>query len=136
MESVFIDTDICLDLLTERKPFYDPAAQLFSLADRKKLALYVSSLSFSNIHYILRQEYSGTESRRILSRFKSLVGVLTVDDKTIELALQSTFKDFEDAIQYYAAIGNSLQLIITRNLRDYKQATIPVMTPESFLKTL
>lgn len=135
-ESVFVDTDVCLDLLTERKPFHLPAAQLFSLADRRKLSLLVSSLSFSNIHYILRQEHSGAESRRILSRFKSLVVVLAVDDKIVELALQSTFKDFEDAIQYYTALGNSIQSIITRNLRDYKQSSIPVMTPESFLKTV
>jgi predicted nucleic acid-binding protein len=135
MERVFLDTDVCLDLLTERATFYRAAAQLFSIADRKELSIGVSSLSFSNIHYILRQEYSATESRRILSRFKSLVEVLSVDEKIVELALQSTFKDFEDALQYYTAIGNSMPLIVTRNLRDYKQSAIPVLTPESYLKS-
>ena len=136
MELVFIDTDVCLDVLTERQPFYQAAAQLFSLVDRKKIIAGVSSLSFSNIHYILRQEHSAAESRRILSRFKSLVEVLAVDDKIVELALQSTFKDFEDALQYFTAIEYSSGIIITRNLKDYKQAAIPVMTAESFLKTL
>jgi predicted nucleic acid-binding protein len=135
-ESVFADTDICLDLLTGRQPHYTGAARLFTLADQKKIEVFVSSLSFSNIHYILRQEYSIVESRKILTRFKVLTTVLAVNDKIIELALQSDFKDFEDGIQYYTAIENKLRLIITRNLKDYKSAQIPVMTTDEYLKSV
>jgi predicted nucleic acid-binding protein len=135
-ESVFADTDICLDLLTGREPFYNPAAKLFTLADQKQVNIFVSALSFSNIHYILRHEYSSGEARKILTRFKVLARVLAVNEKIIELALQSDFKDFDDAIQYYTALENNLKVIITRNLKDYKTAKIPVMSPNDFLKTL
>jgi predicted nucleic acid-binding protein len=133
MDKVFIDTDIALDLLSERKPHYLPAAQLFTLADQGRLSIYVSSLSFSNLHYLLSRLYSQAESRRILSTFKILVKVLAVDDKIIDLSLNSPFKDFEDAIQYYTAAENQIGILLTRNLKDYKAAQITVMTAEDYL---
>ena len=69
-------------------------------------------------------------------KFKTLVTVNEVNDKTIELALASDFKDFEDGIQYFTAIENGIQLLLTRNLKDYKSADIPVMTAEDFIKQL
>lgn len=133
MDKVFIDTDIALDLLSQRTPYYLPAAQLFTLADQGKLSIYVSSLSFGNLHYLLSRLYSQAESRRILSTFKILVKVLAVDDKIIDLSLNSPFKDFEDAIQYYTATENQVGILLTRNLKDYKAAQITVMTAEDYL---
>ncbi len=135
-EKIFVDTDICLDLLLQRQPYYKSAAQLFTFVDKKKIEAYVSSLSFSHIHYILRHDYSVNESRKVLSRFKVLTNVLAVDDKVIELALQSDFKDFEDGIQYYTAIENNIKVLLTRKLKDYRTATIPIMTTEEYLKSL
>jgi predicted nucleic acid-binding protein len=134
MDKVFIDTDIALDLLSQRKPYYDAAARLFTLSDKGKLAVYISSLSFSNLNYLLSKQYSAAESRRILNSFKVLVRVLAVDDKIIELALSSKFADFEDAIQYFTAIENGINMLITRNLKDYAKAKIAVLTAETYLK--
>jgi predicted nucleic acid-binding protein len=133
MNRVFIDTDIALDLLSQRKPHYLPAAQLFTRADQGELSICVSSLSFSNLHYLLSRMYSQSQSRRILSTFKILVSVLSVDDKIIDLSLNSPFKDFEDAIQYYTAVENQVGILLTRNLKDYKAAQITVMTAEDYL---
>lgn len=134
MEKVFIDTDIILDVLAKREPHFKFAAHLLSLADKGKIKLGVSSLTFSNLNYMLTKQFGATDTRKVLVRFKTLVQVTTVDDKTIELALGSNFKDFEDAIQYYSAINNGYKTLLTRNLKDYKPAKIPVMTAESFLK--
>ena len=133
MVKVFVDTDICIDLLSGRKPFNKAAELLFSQADTGKIKIYVSSLSFSNIDYVLLSQYSATHSRQIIAKFKTLVQVLAVDSKTIDLAIASDFKDFEDAIQYSCALEHNLTTIITRNLKDYKKATIKVLTPETFL---
>ena len=133
MEKVFVDTDIALDLLAERAAHYLSAAQLFTLADLGKLSIHVSSLSFSNLHYLLSRLYSQTESRRLLSTFKILVRVLAADDKIIDLSLNSSFKDFENAIQYYTATENRIGVLLTRNLKDYKTAQITVMTAEDYL---
>ena len=133
MVKVFVDTDVCIDLLSGRMPFNKAAELLFSLADTKKIEIYVSSLSFSNIDYILLSQYSTTHSRQIIAKFKTLVQVLAVNSKTIDLAIASDFNDFEDAIQYSCAIEHNLTTIITRNLKDYKKATIKVLTPETYL---
>lgn len=134
MEKVFIDTDIALDLLTQREPHYQYAAMLFTMADKKKLRLYISSLSFSNLNYILTREVGAKEARKILLDFKVLVQILSVDDKIIHLALNSAFNDLEDAIQHFTAIEHGLSLIITRNIKDYRKSAIPVSTAEAFIK--
>jgi predicted nucleic acid-binding protein len=134
MEKIFADTDIILDLLSNREPFYTHAAYLFSEADKGKTQLYVSSLSFSNLNYILSRQYSSDQARKKLLKFKTLVTVLAVTDKVVELALSSDFKDFEDGLQYFTAIENNIKTLLTRNLKDYKTAEIPVMTAEQFLK--
>lgn len=135
MKSVFVDTDIVLDLLGNRKPFYRHAAELFSIADRSEIKIFVSSLSFSNLNYILSKQYSSIQARKILMKFKTLVTVLSVSDKVVELALLSDFKDFEDALQYFTALENDVNILLTRNLKDYKSAEIPIMTAEQFLKS-
>lgn len=134
MEKVFVDTDIVLDLLSNREPFYKHSAYLFSEADKGKTKIYVSSLSFSNLNYILSRQYSPDQARKKLLKFKTLVTVLAVTDKVVELALSSDFKDFEDGLQYFTAIENNIKTLLTRNLKDYKSAEIPVMTAEQFLK--
>lgn len=134
MERLFVDTDIVLDLLSQRNPFYDFSARLFSEADKGTIKLYVSSLSFSNLNYLLSRQYSPEQARMKLMKFKTLVNVLSVTDKIVELALSSDFKDFEDGIQYFTAIENGIKTLITRNLKDYKSAEIVVMTAEQYIK--
>lgn len=130
---VFIDTDVCIDLLSGRQPFNHEAEKIFSLADLGKIVVCVSSLSFSNIDYVLRSQYSTTHSRQIIAKFKTLVTVLAVDNKTIDLAISSDFKDFEDAIQHYCALENGLKILVTRNTKDFKKAVIKVINPAIFL---
>jgi len=136
MAKIFVDTDVCLDLLSGRKPFNAIAERLFTLADLGKIKICVSSLSFSNIDYILQSQYKISDSRKILATFKTLVSVLAVDDKIVDLAIVSDFVDFEDAIQYNTAIENNIKILLTRNLKDYRKSIIQVMNPETFLSGL
>ncbi len=136
MRRVFIDIDIVLDLLAERKTFYIHAAEIFTLADRGKLDINVSALTFSTLFYLLSKENGQEKAKKILFKFKSIVSVLPVDNKIIELALSSEFRDFEDGIQYFCAIENKCEAILTRNLNDYKHSKLPVLTAESFLKLI
>ena len=136
MKNLFLDTNIILDLLANRMPFYIEAAKLFSLADKKKLKLSISSLCLADAHYILSRQNPEMEVRNILRTFKVLINVLPLDDKITDLALNSEFHDFEDAIQYYTAIENDQDLTITRNQQDFKESKIPVMTAGEFLKSI
>ena len=136
MDKIFVDSDIILDLLSARQPHYYAAAELFSLADEGSIKIFVSSLSFSNVNYILSRQYNGDQARKKLLKFKTLVSILSVNEKTIELALASEFKDFEDAIQYYTAIENDIITLLTRNLKDFRKSEISVLTAEQYLKSL
>jgi predicted nucleic acid-binding protein len=137
MKRLLIDTNIVIDLLAKRDPFYNDTAKLFSLADKNKLKLSVTSLTFANTNYILQKSESATITREILRKFKILTTVLAFDEKIVDLALNDDeFVDFEDAIQYYSAIENNQDIIITRNLKDFKPSKIPVMTASEFIKTI
>lgn len=136
MEKVFVDSDIVLDLLSGRQPHYNYAAELFSLADENSIKLYVSSLTFANVNYILSKQLSSGQDRKMLLKFKTLINVLSVNDKVIELALASDFSDFEDAIQYNTAIENNITTLLTRNLKDFKKANITILTAQQFLKAI
>lgn len=134
MEKVFVDSDIVLDLLTARAPHHIAAAELFSLAERGKVKVCVSYLTFANVHYILSRQMHAEKARNILATFKTLVNVLAVNDLVVERALSSEFKDFEDALQYHTALEHNLNILLTRNLKDYKKAQIQVFTAQQYLK--
>lgn len=134
MINVFVDTDVILDLLADRKPFSEFSEELFELADKKELKIFVSSLSFSNLFYILRKFGNAKKAYKTLNGLKLLVGILAVDEKIINLALSSDFNDFEDAIQYFTAKENGIDILITRNIKDYKKAEITILNAEEFLK--
>lgn len=134
MDNIFVDSDVILDLLTQREPFYKDAVALFSLSERGLVRLHTSSLCFSNLNYLLSKQFNASSARRILKKLKSFVKVLAVDEKVIDQALNSEFSDFEDAIQYCVAIENGISILITRNLKDYKKSIIPVMTAEVYLQ--
>lgn len=133
MDRILIDTNIVIDLLAKREQFYLNAQQIFTLSDLKKVKLYVSSLTFANTYYVLSQSLKISDARKILRRFKVLVEILPMNDKIIDLSLESDFKDFEDAIQYFTAIENKLDMILTRNIKDFKSSKLPVLSPPDYL---
>jgi len=134
MKRILIDTNIVIDLLAKREKFYTDAANLFSQADRKELLLSISTLTFANTNYILTKLKSAKTAREILRKFKVMVELLNLDDKITELALSDeSFTDFEDGLQYYTAIENEVDIIITRNKKDFKNSTLPVLTAKEFL---
>lgn len=136
MKKLFIDTNIVIDLLSRREPFYDEAATLFSLADRKEIELTISSLSFANTSYVLFKQMDSTKAKLILGKLRLIVKILSLDDKIIGLALNDeNFSDFEDGLQYFTALENGQDLIITRNLKDFRNSKLPVLTAKQFIET-
>jgi predicted nucleic acid-binding protein len=134
MNSVLVDTNIVIDLLAKRKGFYDEAAELFSLSDKKKVRLVISSLTFANTNYVLSNQKTAKEAREILRKFKVLVEIVNLDDKIIELALSDDdFLDFEDGLQYYSALENNVDVILTRNKKDFKNSKLPVLSVKEYL---
>lgn len=137
MKKLFVDTNIVIDLLARRDPFFEEAAELFSLADKKQVELSVSSLTIANTSYALLRQMDSNKAKSVLRKLRLILKVLPLDDKIIGLALNDqTFSDFEDGLQYFTAIEDEQELIITRNLKDFKNSKIPTMTAKQFIETI
>src|SRR5687767_9658993 len=102
-DKIFLDTDVALDHLADRQPFAEYAHRLLALGETGEVTICASSLSFSNLYYILRKLRGHTDALVVLRKLKLLVRVSAVSEAEIQSALSSTFKDFEDAIQHFAA---------------------------------
>ena len=101
MRKIFIDTNIVIDLLSRRELFYNEAANLFSLADKKKIELSVSSLTIANTSYTLLRQKTANETKAVLRKLRLIIKILPLDDKIVGLALNDdSFSDFEDGLQY------------------------------------
>ena len=137
MTDLFIDTDVIIDFLIDRKPHSREAAIIFTLIEQKKIKGFVSSLTFSNLYYVLRKVESHNKVITKLDSISRLLTILKVDQQTIKVAIASGFQDFEDSIQYNCALYyKKIDVLITRNTKDYKNSEIPVMTPSDYLKTV
>jgi predicted nucleic acid-binding protein len=133
-DKIFLDTDVALDHLADRQPFAEYAHRLFALAETGELIVCVSSLSFSNLYYILRKLKGHADALALLGKLKLLARVSAVTESEINSALSSSFKDFEDAIQHFAAKAEGgVNAIVTRNKTDYSASEIPILSPEEYL---
>ncbi|MFN7774922.1 type II toxin-antitoxin system VapC family toxin [Flavobacterium sp.] len=135
-KSVFLDTNVMLDLLGEREPFYYSIAQIATLADQKKLQIVVSPISFAIVNYFLSKFEGISVAKDKLRKFKVLSKISIIDETIIEKGLNSNFEDFEDSLQYFCAVDSECEVIITRNARDFKNSLLPVMSAEEFIKSI
>lgn len=133
-DRLFLDTNVVIDLLGEREPFYQNAAQIATLADKGKIQLVVSALTYSTAYYVLSKFEKQKVVMEKLRKFKVIAETSDLTDKIIDKALTSGFSDFEDALQYFCALQTNCNILLTRNENDYKIAEIPVLSPEEFLK--
>lgn len=136
MKKIFLDTNIILDFLGEREGFYEASAKIMTLADKKKIQVYTSPSSISNVFYVLTRYENSKIALEKIRKFKLLCSMSVMDDEVVEKAINSDFKDFEDAMQYFSALASNCDVIITRNEKDFKNAMIPVMNAESYLLSL
>lgn len=137
MKHFFLDTNILIDFLADRKPFSDQAAILFQSAKNNEVRLYVAAISFNNVYYIVRQVHSHTKTINLIKTLAQYVEIIAVDSAILKKAIASDFKDFEDAIQSFAAESIAeVELIVTRNLKDFKKSNLPVFAPESAIELM
>jgi predicted nucleic acid-binding protein len=135
VKKVFLDSDVILDALLKRPGFHLPALNIIKLADNFQIKAVTSSVAFVNVHYFLNK-YDRINKFNLLRGLRSTIAIIEVGETIIDLALKAGLDDFEDTVQYYAALKANADFIITRNIKDYKQSTIPVLTAEQFLNTL
>jgi predicted nucleic acid-binding protein len=135
-EKLFLDTNVVIDLLGEREHFYESAAKIATLADKEKIQIYVSALTYSTAYYLLMRFEDKEIVKEKISKFKVIAETSDLTDKIIDKGLLSNFSDFEDSLQYYCAVEMNCDIIITRNGKDFKESDIPVLTPDEYLNRL
>ena len=137
MKHLFLDTNVVVDFLGQREPFVASVIALFQLAEKEKVTLHVSSLSFSHVHYLLRKTVGSAEARSLLLDLAATVAIAPVDSGTMNKALRAGFADFEDAIQYCAARAvPAIEAIVTRDPRGFAAGTLPVLSPIEAVRLL
>ncbi len=137
MKRIFIDTNILLDFLARRGDFFIPAWNVISRCKRGDKIL-VSALSFATASYVLEAHHKKSPEtiKTLIDDFVKTSSITPVDSQTIDESIASEFNDFEDAMQYYSALREGADLIITRNKEDYMAAKIPVYEPQEYLDLL
>jgi len=131
MIKVFLDTNILVDLIADRKPFSKHAIEIFKSAEKNKTQLFTSSHSIATAHYLLKKYVDEKELRTILFNLIEFLVVIPVDQDLLKNGLRSSHKDFEDAVQILCASSIvGMNFIVTRNIQDFKTSEIAVLPPD------
>ena len=132
---LFIDSDVVIDFFTDREPHVNPASELFELNEKGEIKLHLSAVSINNIYYIVRKYLGHKKTLQVVEELTDMIEIIGTTKKEIIQALENDFKDFEDSIQYSSALTiEGIEAIITRNVKDYRNSEIAVMTPLNYLK--
>jgi predicted nucleic acid-binding protein len=132
MNSLFIDSDVIIDLLAQRLN-YKEAAALMIAVDEKNVTAFTTPLVLANVDYIITKYSNRAKSKRAIKALRKRLSILPMNDKIVDMAIESDFSDFEDALQYYSAESQGIDFIITRNKKDYAKGRIKVLTAQEYM---
>jgi len=137
MIKALLDTNIVVDFALKRAPFYSGASKVFSLILSGKCEGFLTATTVTDVFYLLKKENGRDQTVEYLKSIFDFIDILSIDKDLILNALYSDWKDFEDAVQAQAAVENELDVIITRNTKDFKQnTTVRILTPDEFVEVV
>lgn len=131
-----LDTNVLLDFLLKRDIFNEDAQNILLLGNAHIVDLCVCDLSIANIAYITRKDISKANFYATMRRLSSCYDIIPIGGEIIKESLKTEWDDFEDSLQYHSALAAGVDCIVTRNVKDFNEASIPVLTPSSFLKSI
>ncbi|GHB28082.1 type II toxin-antitoxin system VapC family toxin [Mongoliitalea lutea] len=136
MPEIYLDTDVAFDIISKRMPYYETSIKLIDLFLQNKIVLLIGESSLGNLFYLSFEIYKLNDAKNLLNDFSSSCKIISGGKTSLKDALNSEFKDKEDALQYYTALNYGADFFITRNIHDYKFAvkSLPVYSPIDFLK--
>jgi len=134
---IFMDSDVVIDFFTDRDLHVNPASELFELNEQGIIKIFLSAVSINNIYYIVRRFLGHNKAIQVIESLTEMTEIIGTTKNEILQALKNDFSDYEDSIQYSSALTiQKLDAIITRNIKDYKNSKIAVMTPHSFIQMI
>jgi predicted nucleic acid-binding protein len=131
-----IDINICLDSALQRKPFAIQAGKILSYSEKKTINGFVAAHGFDTIFYLLRKKYGARKCYEAIKAIRETIQIAPVTQSVIDDALDTRWKDFEDGIHYQAALAAGCNAVISRNAKNFKQADLPILSPQEFLDQL
>ncbi len=133
---VLFDINIILDVLLNREKFVELSACLMSLVEDKALEGYLCATTLTTIDYLVCKSNNKESAKQVLNKLLTLFNIAEVNKKVLKYALNSPFKDFEDAVQYYSGVNVGINCIVTRNVKDYKESKTIIYTPIELLSVI
>lgn len=135
MDTVLIDTDVILDSFFNREPFAEFSIEILNRCEQNKLNGFTTPTIISNVYYLLRKVANHQIVIEKIKQLLSIIDVVKMDKNVVLNALNSEFKDFEDALQNFSAIENGqIKIILTRNIKDFSKSKLAILSPETYLK--
>lgn len=135
MKNVFFDTNILFDVIFTRHPFFHSSNHIFKLAEEREITAYSSAVTMSTIYYYLKKNYGHSKAKEKTEILLKIIKWTEVDEAVLISAHASGFIDFEDALQYYSALRvKGIHSIISRNKKDFRHSSLPVISPDEFLE--
>jgi predicted nucleic acid-binding protein len=132
---IFIDTDVFLDTILDRKPHAVHSNRILALCEQNEVEGFTSSLVIANLYYILKKLSNHEKALLAIQRIGSIIRILPFTQREIGESASAGFPDFEDGIEHFIALNHGLDSIITRNVRDFRKASLGVFTPREFLQS-
>ena len=137
MKKFFVDTNVVLDYLMDRKPFSKQAIALFESAELNQTQLCLSSLTYSQIYYLIKKQKNHKDTMRILKTLSRIAPPIDTPAESVLKTLAARFHDFEDGMQYFSCMKQvKVKGLITRNTKDYPRSHVPILTPDQALKII
>jgi predicted nucleic acid-binding protein len=130
---VFVDTNVLLDVLAKREPFYADAARIWSLAERGRIEAQISVISFNNIYYVVRRQANRRAAEKALRLMRNVFTAVPLNVQVLNQAMDAGFSDFEDAIHFHSAVDAGSDCLITRDADHFPATAVTVLSPAQFI---
>jgi predicted nucleic acid-binding protein len=132
---VFVDTNVLLDVLACREPYYADSAQVWTLAETGQVTGFASALSLPNLFYLLRRTKGNKAARKVMNILRDIFSLVPLDARITNQAIDAEIADFEAAIQFFSALRAGATVLITRNPKHFPGGDVAIQTPKEFLAT-
>lgn len=130
---LFVDTNVVLDVLAQREPWFKDSSRLLAHIEQGRATGHIAAHTLTTLHYLLSKHLGQQKTAAVLIDLTALLQVEPVDLQVLQQALALGWGDFEDAVQAVTAVRCQADYLLTRNRRDFKQSPVPVITPSEFL---
>jgi len=133
--NVFCDTNVLLDVLEKREPFYADSVRVWTLAELGQIRGLVSVISFTNVFYVVEKLRDLATAQKAVRLLRATFVPVALDEQLLNQAADSGLRDFEDAVQFFSALRADAACLVTRNPNHFPTGHLPIQTPAEFLAT-